>query len=476
MLLKYNLIKKLSSLSYKFLKIMPTGGKSYPGYLFIKYAGLESLGLLASNQIEKASLLVTGTNGKTTTTTMIINLLSKDTTISKSVDNNTIYALTTALLIKKAEIGVFEYGIRDIKHGMPDLVEKYIKPKIVVYTNVSREHTQVLGVKNSFEDYIKAKTLLSKNMMDGIVVTNADDPITCKIGQDKQKDGHTVYYGIEVDNISDNYDNKVKCPVCGNILEYTHNYMNQRGKYSCSCGFKRNEPSVKLTKYLFKDNKNYVTIEGTSYNYFTKKDVTFKVDLALPIFGLHNVYNVLAATTAYSCFTLDVENLEENLENYFNNMDLSILPPGRFEIVNINDKTIGIGQGDNGDALKVNYEYMKYHIQDNDYEFIYCTPDVNEEEIFEDHLNILKHANASHVTVIPGRVSVDIAKEYYNKIKESNINATFCPIEYDFDKRIDSIMDLTKKSEYKYIIISGCGEEHAMWNVILNKLKKEGLN
>ena len=71
-------------------------------------------------------------------------------------------------------------------------------------------------------------------------------------------------------------------------------------------------------------------------------------------------------------------------------MDLSILPPGRFEVLEYADKLVGIGQGDNGDALKVNYDYMNHFIQGNDYEFIYCTPDVNEEEIFEDHLNILK--------------------------------------------------------------------------------------
>ena len=199
--LKYSLMKTVGYLSYNLLKILPTGGKSYPGYLFLRYAGLDSLGNLAKEQIKDGSILITGTNGKTTTTTMIIDLMSNDVNISKSVDNNTIYALTTALLAKKSDIGIFEYGIRDLKHGIPDVVEKNIKPKVVVYTNVSREHTQVLGVKNSFEDYVKAKTLLSKNMKDGIVVANADDPIICNIGQEKQNDGHVVYYGFNVDNI-----------------------------------------------------------------------------------------------------------------------------------------------------------------------------------------------------------------------------------------------------------------------------------
>ena len=124
-------MKTVCYLSYNLLKILPTGGKSYPGYLFLRYAGLDSLGNLAKEQIKDGSILITGTNGKTTTTTMIIDLMSNDVNISKSVDNNTIYALTTALLAKKSDIGIFEYGIRDLKHGIPDVVEKILNQKLL---------------------------------------------------------------------------------------------------------------------------------------------------------------------------------------------------------------------------------------------------------------------------------------------------------------------------------------------------------
>lgn len=247
----YNLTKKFSQFTYKLLKVLPTGGKSYPGYLFIKYAGLDSIKKLANEQLETGSILITGTNGKTTTTTMLINLLSKDTDIISSVDNNTIYALTTALLSKKANIGVFEYGIRDIEHGIPDKVQKYVQPKGVLYTSISREHTQVLGKKNSFEQYVKAKTLLSKDMMNGVVMVNTDDPNTCNIGLNKQEEGHVIYYGLDTDMVEDVYEPADSyCPRCGKKLEYSRHYMNQRGVYSCECGFARHEPDIKVTKVL----------------------------------------------------------------------------------------------------------------------------------------------------------------------------------------------------------------------------------
>ena len=148
-------------------------------------------------------------------------------------------------------------------------------------------------------------------MKDGIVVANADDPIICNIGQEKQNDGHVVYYGFNVDNIEDDTDVSVMCPKCNKPLTYSHKYMNQRGVYSCSCGFKRCEPDVKITKYSIENNKNIITIDANVYNYFVDENISFTLDLELPLFGVHNVYNVLAATSTYACFTPKPENIEE---------------------------------------------------------------------------------------------------------------------------------------------------------------------
>jgi len=476
-LTNYNLTKKFSQFTYKLLKVLPTGGKSYPGYLFIKYAGLDSIKKLANEQLETGSILITGTNGKTTTTTMLINLLSNDTDILSSVDNNTIYALTTALLSKKANIGVFEYGIRDIEHGIPDKVQKYVQPKGVLYTSISREHTQVLGKKNSFEQYVKAKTLLSKDMMNGVVIVNTDDPNTCNIGLNKQEDGHVIYYGLETDMVEDVYEpTDSYCPICGKKLEYSRHYMNQRGVYSCECGFTRHKPDIKVTKVLSSNGRLDVHVIGSVYNYSFDNNVSIDVELSLPLFGIHNVYNTLASLTAYACFTPEPENIESNISNYFNSLDFSILPPGRFEVEKLGDKLVGIGQGDNGDALKVNVLFMKRELFNSEAEFIYCTPDANEEEIFEDHLKTLKTVNPTHITVVPGRVSLDAAEKYYEKIVEIGLNASYYPIEYDFDKRIKGIVKLINESEYSNIIVTGCGEEQAVWNIIKNKIKEENKN
>lgn len=469
---KFFVARTLGKLSFPILKVLPTGGKSFPGLVYLNIAGKEALGDLSNHQIDDGSILITGTNGKTTTTTMIIKILSNDYKLATSVGNNTIYALATGLLHDKGQMGVFEYGIRDIAHGTPDLICDQIQPVGVVYTNISREHTQVAGVKNPFKDYVKAKTLLSESMHDGILITNADDPNTTFIGLNKEKDNHVIYYGLELEDYEDIFEEEdVLCPNCNNNLEYTNHYFNQRGIYHCSCGFKRPEPDVKLTRLLQENNKYYITIDVDAYNYRKKNNIQYTLEMELPVVGIHNLYNCLATIATYTAFT-DKENVKNNVINFFENYEF-VIPPGRFEIIKIGGKTIGVGQGDNGDALKVNSLLMKNYV-DDELEFIYTTPDVNEEEIFKDHCLSIKGLNPDKLVVMPGRVSTEISEEYYNQIKDQ-FNSEYCPVEFDFEKRINKVLELIKNSEYNYIIISGCGEEIIFWDELKKKIRELNL-
>lgn len=469
---KFGLAKFVGKLGISLAKFSPGDGNSFPGLLFLRFGGMDSLKIL-SKELDMGSILITGTNGKTTTTTLLIRLFSSDIDIKQSYESNTVNAITTSMLRDSGDLGVFEYGIRDIAHGIPSQVQEAVNPIGVVYTTISREHTQVLGVKNSFKDYMKAKALLSDKMKEGIIVVNTDDPRTAAIGLDKEKDVHINYYGIENNLLTDKFgQTTVKCPICDEKLEYEHVYMNHRGIYHCSnCGFKRPSPNVALTNLDL--NKDYwiLEIKGDLYNYTVSKNISFKLNLKVPPFGYHNIYNTLCSITAYASFTPTPEKIESTSNKVFNNLEMSFIPPGRFEVIEIDDKIIGIGQGDNGDALKINISYMDQYI-DSDLEFIYTAPDENEEEIFHDHLESIRAINPEHLIVVPGRKSVEIAEKYYNEIKDE-FNSDFIPINTDLDKKISQLEELIRNSKYNNIIISGCGEEQLMWEPIKKKLAKK---
>ena len=396
--------------------------------------------------------------------------MSNDTQIRSSYESNTINAIASAFIQQDGDLGVFEYGIRNIKYGVPDTVQRVVDPIGVGYTTISQEHTQVAGVKNPFEDYYKAKRLLSQGMTRGVIVTNADDPRTALIGIDKEKDVRVNYYGIESEGIEDINGEDISCPKCGEILTYSKHFLNHRGIYTCSCGFKRPELNVKLTDIEFGQDSWKLTIVGDLFNYTVSENVKFDVDITVPPFGFHNIYNALASITAYATFTPKVENIETTVKKIFNNLDMSFIPPGRFEVVDIGGKYVGLGQGDNGDAIKINAMFMNQYV-DGPLEFIYTTPDEDEEEIFEDHFEVVKSMNPEHVIVVPGRKSIDKAREYYEIIKKEYPDAEFYPLSYDeMDVRIEKLTELARNSNYDYVIMTGCGEEQAMWERIKRKL------
>lgn len=445
-------------------------GKSFPGFLYLKIGSNDCLKVLAK-QPRIGSIIITGTNGKTTTTKLISLLLEKDTSISYNYDSNTLNAITTGLLTDDIDLGVFEYGIRDIVHAIPDEVSRLVEPVGVVYTNVSREHSLVAGVSNPFNSYLKAKELLSAPMKHGIVICNADDPRTAYIGKKREKDVRVTYYGLEIDlEDKSSVDTPVKCPMCDEDLVYTKRYSNHRGVYSCSCGFKRPKPDVMLTKLEKNYNQWIVTLEGNLYNYSNDNDVSFTLNPKTPAFGIYNLYNLLCAVTAYSSFTPKPENIKRTVNSISETLDISILPPGRFELIKLGDKLIGMGQGDNGDALNANVQFMEDFIE-GDLGFVYTTPDTGEDDIFEDHLKSLISSNPKKVYVVPGRTSVDAAKNYYDKISKFADAEFYSLPDTEMANRREKIIEIIKDSPYKYIIVSGCGPEHYMWAELKSELK-----
>ncbi len=469
---KVSFAKFLAKVGGPFSKLGSGSGKSFAGIIFSKVAGIDAISELAG-ELKIGSIILTGTNGKTTTTTLLIKLLSNDIQIRSSYESNTINAIATAFINQKGDLGVFEYGIRNIKYGIPDTVQRIVNLIGVVYTTISPEHAQVAGVKNPFSEYYRAKELLSKGMQKGVIVTNCDDPRTAYLGYKKRDDVKINYYGLEVDDITDFFEaDEIECPQCGSLLNYEKRFLNHRGVYSCSCGFNRPKPNVKLTDVEFGNDKWILTIEGDLFNYPNNHNISFTSILTVPSFGFHNIYNTLASITAYATFTPKIENIETTIEKVFNNLDMSFIPPGRFEVVSHNNKLIGLGQGDNGDAAKINALFMNQFI-DGPLEFIYTTPDVDEEEIFEDHFEVIKGLNPSHVIVVPGRQSIEKAEEYYNIVKKEYPDAEFYPLSYDeMDKRINKLYELATNSSYDYVIMTGCGEEQAMWESIKQKLIK----
>lgn len=224
---------------------------------------------------------ITGSVGKTSTKDMIACVLSKQYEILKTQGNfnNEIgLPLTLLQLDKKHEMAVIEMGMSGF--GEISRLTAIAQPQIAVITNIGVSHIEKLG---SQQGILKAKLEILEGLSpDGLVVLNGDDPLLRGIeGSLKHR---TVYYGME------------------NGLDYV-------AKDYESLGESGTQFSIKL--------------EGQTYNF------------SIPVPGIHNVYNALAAIAVGMEMNIPMNTIIEGIRSYSpGNMRQNIISVSGIKIIN----------------------------------------------------------------------------------------------------------------------------------------------
>lgn len=166
-----------------------------PAYVtFIKVTdSAEALGLIASNYYQNPSdklklIAVTGTNGKTTTVTLLYQLFSllgynsgMISTVEYKIRNKTIRATHTTpdalqlnqLISDMVKQGCTHCFIEASSHAIEQKRISGLDVDIAVFTNITHDHLDYHG---SFDAYIKAKKQLFDNLQkSAMALTNIDD-------------------------------------------------------------------------------------------------------------------------------------------------------------------------------------------------------------------------------------------------------------------------------------------------------------
>jgi len=125
---------------------------------------------------------------------------------------------------------------------------------------------------------------------------NADDPLVADLGRDESerpREGVT-YFGIDdrsqaLPELQHAFDAK-HCRRCGHPYAYEVAFVGHLGHYSCpNCGAERPRPDVAATR---------IELLGMDGSRSTVRTPAGEIELRLPLPGLYNVYNALAAVTA----------------------------------------------------------------------------------------------------------------------------------------------------------------------------------
>jgi len=265
------------------------GGTTLPGRVLLRMEP-EAIAALGS-RLERGTTIVSATNGKTTTTGMIAAILAADgrRPVHNRAGSNMTWGVATALLEQDGEEGLFEVD----EAWLPRVAEQ-LQPATIVLGNLFRDQLDRYGEMEALADDW-ARTVAARAGRTGFVL-NADDPLIADLGRDpegERREG-VFYFGIEDDSqalpeLQHAFDAK-HCRRCGHPYAYRRAFVGHLGHYSCpNCGAERPRPEVAATA---------IELRGMDGSRTRVRIPSGEIELELPLPGLYNVYNALAAVAA----------------------------------------------------------------------------------------------------------------------------------------------------------------------------------
>lgn len=256
-----------------------------------------------SSNIEKGIIVVSGTNGKTTTNNMIYAALKAQgfTVVCNKLGANMIGGIATTLCQQCNLLGKFKADVAcfEIDEASTIRIFDQLTPKVMVITNLFRDQLDRYGEIDITMQ--KLQTALKK-APDVKLVLNGDDPLTAHFG--RLNPGKAVYYGISekvLPQINETKEGQF-CQVCGERLHFEYYHYSQLGNYHCPhCGAGR--PHIDF------EVKNVDLSEGMS---FSINDLPMKIDYK----GFYNIYNVVAAYGALCAMGLPTDRFVKSFDAY----------------------------------------------------------------------------------------------------------------------------------------------------------------
>jgi UDP-N-acetylmuramyl tripeptide synthase len=265
------------------------GGTTLPGRLLLRLepAAIARLGA----GLQQGTTIVSATNGKTTTAGMIAAVLAAEgrQPVHNRAGSNMTWGVATALLEQRGEEGLFEVDEAWLPRVVRDL-----DPSLIVLGNLFRDQLDRYGEMEGLADEW-AKTVAEREGRTDFVL-NADDPLIADLGRDageRPRQG-VLYFGIDdhsqaLPELQHAFDAK-HCRRCGHPYAYEAAFVGHLGHYSCpNCGAQRPRPDVAATA---------IELRGMEGSTVTVRVPDGEIRFDLPLPGLYNVYNALAAIAA----------------------------------------------------------------------------------------------------------------------------------------------------------------------------------
>jgi UDP-N-acetylmuramyl tripeptide synthase len=326
----------ICKLLVRICRIAGLGGTSLPGKIAL-WLNPSVLEILAK---QFKIITVTGTNGKTTTTGILAEILNSSdiSFISNSLGANLLSGITVTFILAVNWLGESNstFALLEVDEGVFGKITSYFEPDIIIVTNFFKDQTDRLG--GVFEVLKRVDGTIKKSHKAQLVL-NADDPLCASLGQNKKN--QIIYYGLsehayealenQTENIIVSEIETLFCLYCGNKYDYDFCTYEHLGGFMCpNCGYKR--PNSQITCLEIENMTNefsYVNIQ--IQDQIQDKNIVTRINLP----GLFNIYNALGAVAASNILKVTEDAIIKTLSNYKPNF-------GRMEEVFIDGKQVRI--------------------------------------------------------------------------------------------------------------------------------------
>ncbi len=247
------------------------------------------------------TIAVSGTNGKTTISSVVAGLLEDQGKTVSFNDWGANHHAGHARCILDA-VSIFNRPTKDaVVIEMDELISPInvpkIKPNYLIVTNLARDSME----RNAHPEYIGAQLKkAAEGSPDTVVIVNADDPLSCFVGEHNRH----LYYGVfdqhshSIPAIANDF---TVCPNCGAKPVYHYRNYRHIGDFVCpNCGLKS-------------PNRDFF-VEAADHTSITMRqpDGVFTYPILSP--AVHNIYNLAAIIALFRDMGLSPEQLAEGLK------------------------------------------------------------------------------------------------------------------------------------------------------------------
>jgi lipid II isoglutaminyl synthase (glutamine-hydrolysing) len=294
------------------------GGTTLPGKLLWKLdpGAIDRL----ADRLPQGSVLVSATNGKTTTTAMVAEILRVRLRLAhNSSGANLVSGVASSLLrAGDAELGLFEAD----EAALSELARR-LRPRALLLGNLFRDQLDRYG---ELEIVAARWRAAIAGLPDARLVVNGDDPQVGDLGRDRPQ---SRIFGLDDPRharaeLQHAADSKY-CLRCGTPYLFSAAYLGHLGDYRCpNCGHARPPLDV-----VARDIELH-GLDGSSFALHAPEGGS-RVELGLP--GLYNVYNALGAASLALELSVPVQDVVDGLRRFSAAF-------GRFERIPVGDRRL----------------------------------------------------------------------------------------------------------------------------------------